>query len=300
MLKQLLKEYEYELKSSSRLSKHSLDAYLRDVKSYVEYLVARDIKNPAHITKQTLNRYIMTLRKKKRAASTVSRKLSAIKGFHQFLLDEKLVDDNVTLMVHRPKKAKKLPSILTIDEMDRLIEASRGDTPLELRNTAMLEMLYGSGIRISELTGLHTDDLHINEGFVNVTGKGHKERIVPMGSSAQKALKHYLESGRLKLSKTPTPYVFLNNRGLAISRVGFFKILKRLASKAGIDKTVSPHTLRHSFASHMLEAGVDLRFVQEMLGHTDVSTTEIYTHINKQQLIAVYDKYHPHAYKRRE
>ncbi|MGM0435984.1 MAG: site-specific tyrosine recombinase XerD [Bacillota bacterium] len=300
MLKQLLKEYEYELKSTSRLSRHSLDAYLGDVRGYVQYLLEREIKNPASITKQTVNRYIMTLRKKKRAPSTVSRKLSAIKAFHQFMLDEKLVDDNVILTVHRPKKEAHLPEILTIEEMDRLIEASRGETPLEIRNLAMLEMLYGSGVRISELTNLHTDDLHINEGFVNVTGKGNKERIVPIGSSAQKALKAYLEYGRLKLSKTPTPYVFLNSRGGVISRVGFFKILKRLAEKAGIEKTVSPHTLRHSFASHMLEAGVDLRFVQEMLGHTDVSTTEIYTHINKQHLIAVYDKFHPHAYKRRE
>jgi|AntRauTorcE11898_2_1112593.scaffolds.fasta_scaffold00292_2 integrase/recombinase XerD len=300
MLKQLLKEYEYELKSGSRLSKHSLEAYLSDVRSYIEYLLDRDIKLPKSITKKTVNRYIMTLRKKKRASSTVSRKLSAIKGFHQFLLDEKLVDDNVLLMVHRPKKTQKLPEILTIEEMDRLIETSRGESPLEIRNMAMLEMLYGSGVRISELTAIQTNDLHINEGFVNVTGKGNKERIVPIGSSCQKALKGYLEHGRLSLSKSPTPYVFLNNRGNAISRVGFFKILKSLAAKAGIDKTVSPHTLRHSFASHMLEAGVDLRFVQEMLGHTDVSTTELYTHINKSQLIAVYDKYHPHAYKRRE
>ncbi len=300
MLRQLLKEYEYELKSGSELSKHSLSAYLGDVKAYVDYLEKKGLKRPESITKDTVYHYLMTLRKKQRAASTVSRKLSAIKAFHQFMLDEKLVDDNVVLHIKRPKQTKRLPSVLSIEEMDRLIEMARGDSPLQKRNLAMLELLYGSGVRISELTDLRTEDLHINEGFINVSGKGGKERIVPIGTSAAHALKTYLEDGRLKLSKAPVPYVFLNRHGRPISRVGFYKILKDLAARSGIEKKVSPHTLRHSFASHLLEAGVDLRYVQEMLGHTDVSTTEIYTHINRKQLIAVYDTYHPHAHKRRE
>ncbi|MFP4078420.1 MAG: tyrosine-type recombinase/integrase, partial [Candidatus Izemoplasmataceae bacterium] len=221
MLKQLLKEYEYELKSGSRLSKHSLDAYMRDVGAYVEYLDKKAIKRPEAITKETVQQYLMTLRKKKRAPSTVSRKLSALKGFHQFMLDEKLVDDNVILSIKRPKQKHHLPDTLTIDEMDHLIETARGDSPLEKRNLAMLEMLYGSGLRISELTHLKTDDLHINEGFINVSGKGEKERIVPIGSNAASALKAYLEDARLRLSKKPTPYVFLNRHGQAISRIGF-------------------------------------------------------------------------------
>ena len=298
MLKQLLKEYEYELKSSHALSLNSVQAYMADLHGYTNYLVEREIKNPAQITKKHVQNYLMTLRKKHRAATTVSRKLSAMKKFHQFMLEEKLVDENIILTMHRPKKTKPLPDVLTLAEIERILDVADQDNHLSIRNVAMLELLYGSGLRISELLDLKTNDLHINMGFINVIGKGRKERIVPIGNEAAKALKKYLESARLKLSKTPTPYVFLNRFGKRISRIGFYKILKMLAEKANIDKEVSPHTLRHSFATHLLEAGVDLRYVQELLGHADVSTTEIYTHINKKQLIAIYDQFHPHGKKR--
>jgi len=298
LLQQLLKEYEYELKATTHLSKNSQQAYLSDLSHYVNYLDKKSIIDPKQIDKHTIKQYLMVLRKHHKAASTVSRKLSAIKGFHQFLLDEKLVDDNVILNISRPKQAKRLPSILSLEEIEKIIEASSGDDPLSQRNLAMLELLYGSGLRISELLDLTPNDLHINQGVINIAGKGGKERIVPIGSQAASALKRYLESGRLILSKVPSAYVFLNRHGKNISRVGFYKILKNLALKAGIEKNVSPHTLRHSFASHLLEAEVDLRYVQEMLGHESISTTELYTHINKKQLIAVYDKHHPHAKRR--
>ncbi len=298
MFKQLLKEYEYELRATTHLSKNTQKAYLSDLSHYVEYLLKKNITKPEAVNKHVIKQYLMVLRKHHTAPSTVSRKISAMKGFHQFLLDEKLVDDNVILNISRPKQEKRLPDILSIEDMETLIDIARGPSPLNLRNIAMLELLYGSGLRISELLALSTNDLHINQGLINVEGKGGKERIVPIGTEAQRALKTYLEAGRLKLSKTPTPYVFLNRHGNPISRVGFFKILKSLATEAGIEKNVSPHTLRHSFASHLLEAGVDLRYVQEMLGHSSISTTELYTHINKKQLIAVYDKHHPHAKRR--
>ncbi len=299
MLKQLLKEYEYELKASQALSANSIQAYLSDLHAYTDYLLDRDLKNPSHITKKHVQNYLMTLRKKHRTATTVSRKLSAMKKFHQFMLEEKLVDENIILTMHRPKKTKPLPDVLTLDEIERLLEAAQGDNILSIRNVAMVELLYGSGLRISELLDLKTNDLHINMGFVNVIGKGNKERIVPIGSEAAKALIKYLDASRLKLSKASTPYVFLNRFGKRISRVGFYKIIKELAKTANIDKDVSPHTLRHSFATHLLENGVDLRYVQELLGHSDVSTTEIYTHISKKQLIAVYDQFHPHGKKER-
>ncbi len=298
MLRQLLKEYEYELKASSHLSKNSVAAYLNDLKHYIDYLEKKEIRNPQAITKHTIKQYLMVLRKKHRTPSTVSRKLSALKAFHQFLLDEKEVTDNVILNVHRPKQEKRLPDVLTLEEMESLLENVEGTNPLAQRNRAMIELLYGSGLRISELTGLKVNDLHINQGLINVHGKGDKERIVPIGAMAEKALKRYLEDGRLKLKKAPTTHVFLNRLGKPVSRVGFYKVLKDIALKAGVNKNVSPHTLRHSFASHLLEAGVDLRYVQEMLGHVSVSTTELYTHINKKQLIAVYDAYHPHAKRR--
>jgi len=298
VLKQLLKEYEYEIKATTHLSKNSTSAYLSDLKQYIAYLDKKLITTPEAITKHTIKQYLMVLRKRHASPSTVSRKLSALKGFHQFLVDEKLIDDNIILHVHRPKQEKRLPDILSIEEMEKLIHVIDTSTPLGKRNLAMLELLYGSGLRISELLNLTTNDLHINQGVINVDGKGGKERIVPIGSEAQSALKTYLESGRLQLSKVPTPQVFLNHHGKPLSRIGFFKLLKNLAQKADIQKKVSPHTLRHSFASHLLEAGVDLRYVQEMLGHSSISTTELYTHINKKQLIAVYDNYHPHAKRR--
>ncbi len=295
MLSRLLKEYEYELKASHALSKNSVSAYMSDLSAYVNYLEARGIDGPEHITKDHVHNYLMTLRKKHVAASSVNRKLSALNKFHQFLLEEKLVNDNIILAIRRPKRAKKLPAVLSVEEIEALLDAAQGDSPLARRNVAMVELLYGSGLRIGELIALQIDDLHINMGFINVTGKGGAERIVPIGSEAASALKRYLEAARPTLLKAPTPYVFLNRHGRPIGRVGFYKILKATAADAGIDKDVSPHTLRHSFATHLLENGVDLRYVQEMLGHQDVSTTEIYTHINRKQLIAVYDAYHPHA-----
>ena len=210
---------------------------------------------------------------------------------------EKIVITNVALGISLPKKEKRLPTVLNIDEIDALMVAADGDEPLEIRNKAMLELLYGSGLRISELLDLRLRDLHLNMGFLNITGKGNKERIVPIGAEGAYALKRYLDLSRPHLKKVPGDIVFVNSRGAEISRVGFYKVLKKLTIKAGITKDVSPHTLRHSFASHLLENGVDLRVVQELLGHEDISTTQIYTHISKKQLKKVYEEYHPRSKK---
>lgn len=295
MIKRLLKEYEYELKAASGLSKHSIAAYLKDAHDYVVYLI--DIKgydDVKHIQTKDVQNYFMTLRKKHYAAATFSRKRSAIKRFHQFLVDERLVDDNIFMDLPKQRRKQHLPTVLSIEECERLLSVySEFDTPLKKRNQAMLEMLYGSGLRISELIGLTLDQVYVQRGLIRVLGKGQKERMLPLGSEAQKALRDYLADGRMTLLKTPTDAVFLNRFGKPISRVGFFKIIKELAQEAGIDKNVSPHTLRHSFATHLLERGVGLRYVQELLGHRDVSTTEIYTHVTHQQLQHVFDTYHP-------
>jgi integrase/recombinase XerD len=226
--------------------------------------------------------------------------MSAIRSFHKYLLIEKIVYTNVTTGISLPKKEKRLPLVLSVNEIDALMIAADGDEPLELRNRAMLELLYGSGLRITELIELRLVDIHLNMGFINVTGKGNKERIVPIGDEGQFALKRYIEKGRSELKTVMGDIIFVNNRGNKISRVGFYKTLKRLAIKAGITKDISPHTLRHSFASHLLENGVDLRMVQELLGHNDISTTQIYTHINKKQLKSVYEEFHPRSYKKEE
>lgn len=299
MLKNLLKEYEYYLKITKGLSANTISSYKTDLAEYILFIEKNYyLRNPNDITKQHIRNFIGRLKRKNNTASSISRKISAIRSFHKYLLLEKLVDSNVSLGVSLPKKANKLPVVLSVDEVDALMIAADGDEPLELRNKAMLELLYGSGLRVSELLNLSLGDLHLNMGFINIVGKGNKERIVPIGEIGQLALKRYLENGRPFLKKIPGDILFVNSRGSEISRVGFYKTLKKLVFKAGIMKDVSPHTLRHSFASHLLENGVDLRMVQELLGHEDISTTQIYTHISKKQLKEVYEEFHPRSNKR--
>lgn len=294
MMKTLLKEFEYDLRASSGLSANTLLAYLKDCADYVTYLTdVRGLDDPESITRKDVTNYVMTLRKKHYQASTLSRKLSSLNQFHAYLVREKVLKENIITRIAKPKKKAHLPAVLSMDDITAIIAQTDGDTPLSQRNKAMVELLYGSGLRISELCELTTNQLHLNESRVDVIGKGQKRRVVPLSAYAITALQTYLEGGRLKLAKAPSAYVFLNRYGNPISRVGFFKVLKDLALKAGIPHTVSPHTLRHSFATHLLERGVDLRYVQEMLGHVDVSTTEIYTHLSTGHIKAIYDQYHP-------
>jgi len=299
MLKRLLKEYEYYLKVTKRLAQNTIISYKVDLVEYIEFLEKNyGLRDPNRIEKQHIRNFVGRLTRKNNSASSVSRKLSAIRTFHKFLLLEKLVDENISLGISLPKKEQKLPVVLSIDEVDALIEATTGDKPLDLRNRAMLELLYGGGLRITELLDLRLSDLHINMGFIDVIGKGNKARIVPIGEEAAFAVSEYITKARTHLKKIPGDILFVNSRGSEISRVGFYKTLKKIAIKAGISKEISPHTLRHSFASHLLENRVDLRMVQELLGHEDISTTQIYTHISKKQLKAVYEEFHPRSKKR--
>ena len=298
MLKRLLKEFEYYLKITKGLSVNTIKSYITDLDEYIYFLTKNYmIKDPNKITKQHIRNFIGRLKRKHNTSSSISRKVSAIRSFHKYLLLEKLVDSNISTGISLPKKDQKLPVTLSIDEVEALLIASDGFEPLELRNKAMIELLYGCGLRVSELIALRLGDLHLNMGFINVMGKGTKERIVPIGEEAQHAMKRYLEEGRVALKKIPGDIVFVNVRGNDLSRVGLYKTLKKLALKAGIMKDISPHTLRHSYASHLLENGVNLRTVQELLGHEDISTTQIYTHISKKQLKDVYNEFHPRAQK---
>jgi integrase/recombinase XerD len=297
-MKRLLKEYEYYLKITKGLSQNSISSYVTDLNEYLEFLYKNyAIKDPEKITKQHIRNFIARLKRKKSSSSSISRKLSSIRNFHKFLVSEKLVSTNIALGLHSPKKSKELPTVLSLQEVDALMVASEGDDPLDLRNKAMLEILYGCGLRITELLSLRISDLHLNMGFINVSGKGNKERIVPIGAEAAYATKRYIENGRPHLKKIPGDILFVNNRGNNLSRVGFYKVIKHLAVKAGITKDISPHTLRHSFASHLLQNGVDLRVVQELLGHEDISTTQIYTQITKTQLKKIYNEFHPRSKK---
>ncbi len=301
MLKQLQKEYGYYMRITKGLADNTIKSYMSDLDEYIAFLIKNyNTKLPDTITKQHIRNFLNRLKRKEEAATSIARKISAIRSFHRFLLQEKEVNTNVALGIHLPKKEKKLPTVLSVNEIDALMVAAEGDSPLEQRNRAMLELLYGSGLRVTELLNLTLPDLHLNTGFIDIVGKGNKERIVPLGEESTFALKRYLEDGRQSLKKSHEPALFINSRGNKLSRVGLYKVIKTLTKKAGIMKDVSPHTLRHSFASHLLENGVDLRYVQELLGHEDVSTTQIYTHINKNQLKDVYDRYHPRSANKEE
>jgi integrase/recombinase XerD len=301
MLKQLLKEYEYYLKVTKNLSVHTISSYTSDLKDYINYIEKNyQLKDPNDIQKAYIKNYMAALKRRDTKSTSVARKLSAIRSFHKFLLSEKLVSENIGTQIRQVKKESKLPTVLSLEEIEQMLSLLDGDNPLSVRNKAIVELLYGSGLRVSELINLRLGDLHINRRFINIIGKGNKERIIPLGDESAIALKEYLEKSRSVLKKDLGDIVFVNVRGSQISRIGVYKMLKQLASEANITKTVSPHTLRHSFASHLLENGVDLRMVQELLGHEDVSTTQIYTHIHKQTLKALFKKAHPRAMEEEE
>lgn len=295
-MKFILKEYIYFLKRRKGLSDNTISAYQRDLEDYINHLTKyRNLADVTNIKKNDILAYLKTLHKHDIKPITISRKLSSIKGFHQFMLRENIVKVDVSYDIETPKTEKNLPNILTIDEVMQLMSLVQSDEPLDLRNLALLELIYGSGLRVSELLNLSLQDIHFQAKYVKILGKGKKERIVPIGDMSIIAIKNYLANGRVHLVKVENNVLFLNQYGNPLSRQGFFKILKKLASDAGITKEVSPHTLRHSFATHLLENGVDLRTLQELLGHEDISTTQIYTHISQTHLKSAYLKAHPRA-----
>lgn len=296
-----LREYHYYLTSELHLSSNTWHSYESDVEQYVNFLVKyRNIKDPQDIQVLDLRSYIDSLNRHKIEPSSQSRKLSAIKSFHKFLIKEKYVKTNITSSIDLPKQVKKLPTILSIEEVDRLLDTLSIDTPIECRNKAMIELTYASGLRVSELVNLKLSDLHLDAGFVQIHGKGNKERIVPVGEIAIDSLNYYIDNARMQLVKKHTDFLFINARdGGQITRQAFFLMIKEKVKQAGIKKEISPHKLRHSFASHLLKNGVDLRLIQELLGHEDISTTERYTHIQNDDMVKMYEHAHPRARKER-
>lgn len=295
-MKYLKNEFGYYLKREKGLSNNTVSAYLNDVTDYINHLEKyRKIKYATHINRQDILAFLKTLTNKKLTTKTITRKLSSIKSFHQFLLIENEVNEDVSKQIETPKIKKTIPDVLTIEEVTKLLESVNGTDPISLRNNALLELLYGSGLRVSELLNLKIFDIHLASNYVKIVGKGNKERHVPLNQITVNALRNYLDIGRKELIKVENNVLFLNVYGNKLSRQGFYKILKKLALDVGITKDVSPHTLRHSFATHLLESGVDLRTLQELLGHEDISTTQIYTHISKKHLKEAYLKAHPRA-----
>lgn len=278
------------------LSDNTLKSYKRDISSYINHLKANERVSWNEVTRSDIVSYLYKLKDTGKSSSTIARTISSLRQFHHFLLREDLVNHDATLHIETPKKERKLPDVLSIGEVDKLLEI-KADTPLSIRNKAMLELIYATGLRVSELVSLKTTDLHLTMGFVRCFGKGAKERIVPLGEVAQKSIEDYLKYSRQTLLKKNKEehVLFLNQHGRPMTRQGFWKILKKLANEANITKDITPHTLRHSFATHLLENGADLRAVQEMLGHSDISTTQIYTHVTKTRLKDMYKSFHPRA-----
>ena len=271
------------------LSKNTLSAYGRDLTLYAEYLRDRDLTS---IGPEVVSRFVTFLDDQGRKARSSARALSAVRGLHRFLILEGATVENPTAVVELPKSWTPLPHFLTLEEVDRLLAVPDRSKPAGLRDRAMLEVLYATGLRVSELVGLTLDEVDLDNGSVRTIGKGDKERIVPLGESAVSAVRDYLARGRLKQT---SPYLFLNYRGKRLTRAGFWLILRGHGEQAKIHKKISPHMLRHSFATHLLERGADLRSVQMMLGHADISTTQIYTHVIRERLKQIYLSHHPRA-----
>lgn len=293
-----LEDYIHFIQVERQLSVNTLASYRRDLESYIQFLQqAEGMNDFRRVERATILRHLEQLRMQGKTSRTVARHISSIRSFHQFLLREKRAETDPTVHLEMPTIEQKLPNVLSIQEIEAILMAPNRSKPQGKRDVAMLELLYGSGMRISELIALDLADIHLTMGFVRVFGKGGKERIVPLGKSAITALSAYLDGARGQLQgKYPkTEAFFINQRGKRLTRQGCWKLMKEHALKAGIKHELTPHTLRHSFATHLVENGADLRAVQEMLGHADISTTQIYTHISKTRLSEVYKQYHPRA-----
>lgn len=276
------------------LSPNSIQAYTRDVRDFLRFVRGHGIQDARRIGRDTVLRYIYSLKDRGISAGSIRRKLSSLRGYFSFLVREAMTDANPTDLIDSPNTWKRIPATLGVAEAFALMDSVQGDDTASLRDRAMLEMLYSTGMRVSELTHLRLCDLHLESGCLRVMGKGSKERIVPLGDTARDVLETYLSTARPVLDRgAGGAHVFLNMRGKPLTRMGVWKILKGYLVKCGIEGKASPHTLRHSCASHLLLGGADLKVVQEILGHSDISTTQIYLHTSREALKDIHRKFHP-------
>lgn len=286
------------LKLERSLSANSIEAYLRDVEKLKQFMAMNHAGvSPMKASTSQLRDFIEYINELGLSAHSQARILSGVKAFYKYMLFEDIVTEDPTALLEGPKLGRKLPDTLSYPEIEKLLDAIDLSKPEGGRNRAMLEVLYSSGLRVSELVELKRTNVYFDIGFVRVIGKGNKERLVPIGRDALKYLKIYLEEIRVHVpvQKGFEPYVFLNRRGKKLTRVMVFTIIKNLAKAIGLKKTISPHTFRHSFATHLIEGGADLRAVQEMLGHESITTTEIYTHLDRDYLRQVIQEFHPRS-----
>jgi len=295
-MKEFIDEFMNYISVERGLAKNTLLAYRRDLTKYIDYLAAKSVKAAAQVNREHVSNFMFDLKKHDMSPTTICRNLAAVKMFHRFLVRENLAKEDPTTLVDTPKLWMRIPSVLTQAEIESMIAAASGRNIQQVRDQAILEIFYASGLRVSELSDLKTTSINYEVGFVRAVGKGSKERIIPLGMKAREALQKYLLKARPKLLKNQVnDFLFLSRLGKRISRQSLWAVIKFYAKKANIKKTIKPHTLRHTFATHLLEHGADLRSVQEMLGHADISTTQIYTHVDKERLKSVHKKFHPRS-----
>jgi len=277
------------------LSQHTIAAYACDLNKFQDYLHHKGIEDFTKVQTREIEGFIHWLTQKKLSPRSRARVLATIKTFFRFLILSQRLETSPAVLIETPRFSKKLPQVLSLEEVERLLKQPDTTHPRGLRDKAMLELLYATGLRVSELVRLKLNQLNLEVGYISVIGKGAKERLVPVGRQAQQALTQYLKKGRSVLLKKPSSYLFVGYRGRPLTRQGFWEIIKKYAIKSGINKAISPHTLRHSFATHILERGADLRSVQTMLGHSSITTTQIYTHVTETKLKELYVHFHPRA-----
>jgi len=276
------------------LSKNTIEAYSHGLNRFLNYLRRKGMEEVREISKLDIREFLLFLKKKGLSSKTLARNLVSIRVFLRFLTEESILSANPAEEIESPKTAKTLPEILSLEEVETLLEQPDTQIPQGMRDRAMLEMLYATGMRVSELTQLQVNHVHLEAGYVLIYGKGSKERIVPIGNEAMKwALRYMGETRERLLKKRESPFLFVNRSGKPMSRQHFWKSIKTYGRRAGIRKRIAPHLIRHSFASHLLERGADLRSVQLMLGHVDISTTQIYTHVTGERLKKIHQRYHP-------
>lgn len=294
-MKQLISSFAVYLEKERKLSSNTLESYKRDIKQYLEYLDKTGIQDISITNKTTVITYLLNLQKSGKATSTISRSLASIRSFYKFLLLNKLIEIDPTINLETPKIERRIPNTLTLQEVDNLLMQPLEHTNKGARDKAMLELLYATGIRVTELISLNIEDANLDLGFIRCSS-GSKERVIPIGSIALNSLTKYINDHRVSFIKNQDEQaLFLNYYGKPLTRQGFWKIIKSYTEQAKIGKSITPHTLRHSFATHLIQNGADLKSVQEMLGHSDISTTQMYTHLMKHRIKEVYDKTHPRA-----
>jgi len=291
----LIQEFSDYLRIEKRNSPNTISAYRSDLIRFSSELSGKPLES---VTTANIRGFLISLRSQGMSASSIARNLSSIKSFFKYLCQDKQLKNNPAIILESPKNWRKLPDVLTHEDVDKLLKGPDLNSKLGLRDKAMLEILYASGLRVSELVGLKVSQLNLEVGYLRTLGKGSKERIVPIGALAKRAMEKYITNSRQTLisnrkDNRKTHELFLTRRGLGMTRQGFWKLLKGYVAKVNIKASVSPHTLRHAFATHLLERGADLRSVQQMLGHSDISTTQIYTHILGKRMLEIYQEFHP-------